>query len=88
MRGATLRFLRARYRNLARLIAVVRRRDYFVAANGRVTDSKVESSSGVPRLDDAAIRCVTREGRFKPQRNGGAAVGSRQRMKYTWRLAS
>ena len=60
----------------------------FVAANGRVTDSRVESSSGVPRLDDAAIRCVTREGRFEPQRNGSAAVGSWQRMKYTWRLAS
>ena len=46
----------------------------FVAANGRVTDGKVECSSGVPRLDDAAIRCVTREGRFEPQRSGSAPV--------------
>jgi protein TonB len=60
----------------------------YVAPNGRVTDSKVETSSGVQRLDEATIKCVTSQGRFEPQRVGNDAVGSWQRMKYTWRLTS
>ena len=60
----------------------------YVAASGRVTESRVETSSGVQRLDEAAQKCVTREGRFEPQKVGSDPVGSWQRMKYTWRLSS
>jgi len=60
----------------------------YVAPNGRVTESKIETSSGIQRLDDATQKCVTAAGRFDPQRVGNEAVGSWQRMKYTWRLTS
>ena len=60
----------------------------YVAPNGRVTETKVETSSGISRLDEAAEKCVKAQGRFEPQRVGSDAVGSWQRMKWTWRLAS
>jgi protein TonB len=60
----------------------------YVAPNGRVTESKVETSSGIQRLDEATQKCVTAAGRFEPQKVGTEAVGSWQRMKYTWRLTS
>ena len=60
----------------------------YVATSGVVTESRIETSSGVQRLDEAAQKCVTREGRFEPQRVGSDPVGSWQRMKYTWRLSS
>ena len=60
----------------------------YVAPNGRVTETKVETSSGIGRLDEAAEKCVKAQGRFEPQRVGSDAVGSWQRMKWTWRLAS
>ncbi len=60
----------------------------YVGSNGRVTESKVETSSGIQRLDEATVKCVTSQGRFEPQKVGNEAVGSWQRMKYTWRLTS
>ena len=60
----------------------------YVAPNGRVTETKIETSSGIGRLDEAAEKCVKAQGRFEPQRVGSDAVGSWQRMKWTWRLAS
>ena len=60
----------------------------FIAPNGKVTDSKVETSSGVQRLDEAAEKCVKAQGRFEPQKVGNEAVGSWQRMKWTWRLTN
>ena len=60
----------------------------YVGPNGRVTESKVETSSGIQRLDEATVKCVTAQGRFEPQKVGNDAVGSWQRMKYTWRLTN
>ncbi len=60
----------------------------FIAPNGKVTDSKVETSSGFQRLDEAAEKCVKAQGRFEPQKVGNEAVGSWQRMKWTWRLTN
>ncbi len=60
----------------------------FVAPSGRVSETKVETSSGIGRLDEAAQKCVTAQGRFEPQKVGSEAVGSWQRMKWTWRLTS
>jgi periplasmic protein TonB len=58
----------------------------YIAPNGRVSETKVETSSGIGRLDEAAEKCVKAQGRFEPQRVGSEPVGSWQRMKWTWRL--
>ena len=60
----------------------------YVAPSGRATETKVETSSGITRLDEAAEKCVKAQGRFEPQKVGNDAVGSWQRMKWTWRLSS
>jgi len=62
----------------------------FVAANGKVTETKVETSSGIPRLDEAAQKCVQSapSGIFEPQKVGNDTVGAWFRIKWTWRLAS
>jgi protein TonB len=60
----------------------------YVAPNGRVTETKVESTSGIQRLDEAAEKCVKAQGKFEPQKVGNDPVGSWQRMKWTWRLTS
>ena len=61
----------------------------FVAADGRVSETKVETSSGIQRLDEAAEKCIKAQGKiFEPQRVGTEAVGTWQRLKWTWRLAS
>ena len=60
----------------------------YVGPNGRVTETKVETSSGIGRLDEAAEKCVKAQGKFEPQRVGNDPVGSWQRMKWTWRLSS
>lgn len=60
----------------------------YVATDGHPTDTRIETSSGLQRLDDATVKCVMNEGRFEPQRVGSDPIGSWQRMKYTWRLIS
>lgn len=62
----------------------------FVGPNGKVTETKVETSSGIPRLDEAAQKCVQSVGTgvFEPQKVGNDAVGAWFRIKWTWRLAS
>jgi len=60
----------------------------FIAPNGKVSETKVETSSGFQRLDEAAEKCVKAQGRFEPQKVGNDAVGSWQRMKWTWRLTN
>jgi protein TonB len=60
----------------------------FVGPNGRATETKVETSSGIQRLDEAAEKCVKAQGKFEPQKVGNEAVGSWQRMKWTWRLST
>jgi periplasmic protein TonB len=58
----------------------------FVAPNGRATEAKVETSTGVQRLDDAGIKCMTLYGHFTPSTEDGKPVGSWKRIKYTWKL--
>jgi len=57
-----------------------------VLVNGRVGETKIETSSGFVRLDEATARCLTEEGRFEPEKLGNEAHESWQRLKYTWRL--
>ena len=60
----------------------------FIAPNGKVSETKVETSSGFARLDEAAEKCVKSQGRFEPTKVGTEAIGSWQRMKWTWRLTT
>jgi protein TonB len=57
-----------------------------VLANGHVGETKIETSSGYPRLDEATAKCLTSQGRFEPERVGSEVHESWQRLKYTWRL--
>ncbi|MBS0394769.1 MAG: TonB family protein [Proteobacteria bacterium] len=61
----------------------------FVSPDGKATETKVETSSGIQRLDEAAEKCIKAQGKiFEPQKVGNEAVGTWQRMKWTWRLSS
>jgi hypothetical protein len=51
-----------------------------VEKDGRVSDSKVEVGSGVPRVDEAVQRCLVGHGLLTPRRINGAAVASWQRL--------
>jgi len=60
----------------------------YIGTNGKVNETKVETSSGFQRLDEAAEKCVKAQGRFEPQKVGNDPVPSWQRMKWTWRLTN
>ena len=59
----------------------------YVDVDGRVTDTRIETSSGYVALDEATERCLMEQGRFVAQTVDGTPVGSWQRLKTTWRLA-
>jgi periplasmic protein TonB len=59
-----------------------------VAANGRTQDVKVETSSGIARLDEAAVKCMIDFGKFKPRLEDGKAVAGVFRIKWVWKLTS
>ena len=59
-----------------------------VLVNGHVGETKIETSSGYPRLDEATAKCLTSQGRFEPEKVGNEVHESWQRLKYTWRLRS
>lgn len=58
---------------------------FLIAEGGRVVDSKVETSSGSPRLDEAARQALSKC-KFKPGTVDGVPEQSWASMKYTWRL--
>jgi periplasmic protein TonB len=61
----------------------------YVAADGHVSEAKVETSSGYPRLDAANVECVRDAGRvFAPQQSGQAPTGAWQAMSYRWVLGN
>jgi TonB family protein len=57
-----------------------------VLTNGLVGETKIETSSGYPSLDEATATCLATQGRFEPEMLGNAVHESWQRLKYTWRL--
>jgi len=59
-----------------------------VLVNGHVGETKIETSSGFTRLDEATAKCLTSQGRFEPERQGSEVHETWQRLKYTWRLKS
>lgn len=58
---------------------------FLIAEGGQVLESKVESSSGSPRLDEAARAALSRC-KFRPGTVDGAPQRSWASLKYTWRL--
>jgi protein TonB len=61
----------------------------YVTATGSVTDATVESSSGLARLDDAAVRCVRSSqlhGMWVPQTVNGQQVGAWMHLPWRWKL--
>jgi TonB family protein len=47
---------------------------------GRVSDSRIEVSSGTQRVDEAAQRCLMAHGLLSPRRVNGEPVASWQRV--------
>jgi protein TonB len=47
---------------------------YIVKEDGSASDCSVSSTSGKPRLDDAACKMVTKRWRFKPATRDGKPV--------------
>lgn len=58
---------------------------FLIDLDGRVLDSKVQSSSGYERLDEAARQALSRC-RFKPATVDGKPEQSWSAIKYTWKL--
>lgn len=56
-----------------------------VGADGRVTGSRIQSSSGSPELDKAAIQALSMC-RFKPATTGGVAEPGWAQIAYVWTL--
>jgi protein TonB len=56
-----------------------------VGADGKVTESKVEKSSGYPRLDEAARVALSRC-RFTPGTSNGVPEPAWAPIKYVWKL--
>jgi hypothetical protein len=51
-----------------------------VEKDGRISDSKIEVSSGTPRVDQAAQRCLVAHGVLEPHRVNGEPIPSWQRV--------
>jgi protein TonB len=56
-----------------------------VAADGRITDSALDSSSGFPRLDDACLKAVKGQ-RLIPAMEDGKAIETTTILPITWKL--
>jgi protein TonB len=57
-----------------------------VGADGKVQDGKVQTSSGFPRLDEAALKHALRAWRFKPGTEDGTPVTTWHSVKVTFRI--
>jgi protein TonB len=57
-----------------------------VGADGKVQDGKVQTSSGFPRLDEAALKHALRAWRFTPGTEDGKPVTAWHSVKVTFRI--
>jgi len=55
-----------------------------VEPDGRVSDSRIEQSSGSAHLDEVALTCVSEGGVYEPRHLGIATVASWQRTHWIW----
>lgn len=60
--------------------------ELYITPEGRVGDVKVFSSSGSPRLDEAAVKHAKRSWSFSACTEGGKAVGCWFKTKLVWQL--
>ena len=58
----------------------------FITPEGRVSEVQIFSSSGSPRLDEAAVKHAKRNWSFSACTEGGKAVGCWFKTKLVWRL--
>ena len=58
---------------------------FLISADGSVTDSKLEKSSGFKGLDKAAIKSLS-ACKFKPGSKDGAAAQTWTKVDYAWKL--
>jgi protein TonB len=56
----------------------------YVSPSGNVTNTRIDSSSGSPSLDQAAANCVRQFGQFAPRLAGRRAEGHWGRLKFNW----
>jgi TonB family protein len=61
---------------------------FYVNSDGTVVDPQVQTSSGVPSLDEAAARCLQSEGHFEPKSVDGHPAGAWYQVKWVWRLTN
>ena len=61
--------------------------EIYVAADGRVTDARVKTSSGFDRLDEATLKYV-KTWRMKPATRGGVPEGSWVTVPVRWKLVN
>lgn len=57
-----------------------------VATDGKVQDAKIQTSSGFPRLDDAALKHALRAWRFTPGTEDGVPVTAWHSVKVTFKI--
>jgi periplasmic protein TonB len=58
----------------------------FVNEEGKVTEAKVQTSSGFPRLDEAAVKDALRRWKFTPGTENGKPKAMWHQLKITFRL--
>ena len=76
-------------RSRARKKASIARATVPVALSRHSAETRVETSSGYPRLDDANVACIREAGRvFTPQLAGQTPTGAWQSMSYRWVLGN
>lgn len=56
----------------------------YVSQTGAAADTQVDTSSGSPSLDQAAVNCVKEFGQFTPRVAGKRGAGYWGRMKFNW----
>lgn len=60
--------------------------DLLVGPDGKVLEAKVGTSSGYPRLDEAAVKHALRAWRFTPGTENGKPVAFRHQVKVTFKI--
>lgn len=58
----------------------------YLNAEGKVQEAKVETSSGFPRLDEAAVKQATRSWKFEPCTEDGKPVACWYKIKFRFQL--
>lgn len=59
--------------------------DMLISVDGKVTDSKIEKSSGFKNLDRAALKALS-ACKFKPTMKDGKAAEGWSKIDYVWKL--